>query len=416
MGRVICVFSLVWLALGLIIGVPVVAQEDSVERGRYLARAADCVACHTAEDGMAYAGGRPFHTPFGTLYSTNITPDKDTGIGNYSLPQFDAAVRRGKSPHGNLYPAMPYTSYYHISDRDIAALYQYFMQLPPLESRPPKNKLMFPANIRWGLSFWNWLYFDPQRPLPAAEEKDPEWRRGQYLVHALGHCGECHTPRNFAQAMERQRPLAGNVLEGWDAVDISARELQRQGWTREQLRRFLTSGSSERGTAFGEMASVVQHSLRHLNDEDMNAMLSYLLDGADPAAVPSPHNPAAAEEYPSGRGDYIAYCAGCHGREGRGLTLAFAPPMNVNAGLRGRSPYNLIAVILRGLPEQRISRSEARAGMPGFSEELSDQRVAELVNFMRGAWGGDQEAVGADQVSEIRRGLVKDGYLEPRGH
>ncbi|MFC6980199.1 hypothetical protein [Microbulbifer taiwanensis] len=199
-----------------------VAAQTSYEKGRYLAAAADCVACHTAVNGRPFIGGRPFHTPFGTLYSTNITPDEKTGIGNYTLADFRASMHRGKGVHGNLYPAMPYTSYYLVSEEDIEALYDYFMQLPPVEYTAPRNQLMFPANLRFGLTFWNWIFFD-REPLAQPQGKSPEWQRGNYLVNALGHCGECHTPRNFAQAMRRDRHFAGNLLEGWDAVDIRPR-------------------------------------------------------------------------------------------------------------------------------------------------------------------------------------------------
>ncbi|WP_250464646.1 cytochrome c [Microbulbifer litoralis] len=389
----------------------VALAQPLADKGRYLAAAADCVACHTAENGRPFAGGRPFQTPFGTLYSTNITPDKKTGIGNFSLGDFRATMHRGKGPHGNLYPAMPYTSYYLVRDDDIEALYRYFMQLPPVENRPPANRLVFPANLRFGLGFWNWLYFDPDRPLPDGKGRSAQWRRGNYLVNALGHCGECHTPRNFAQAMQFDRRFAGNVLEGWDAVDIRPQSLRRQGWDREQLRQLLTSGSSERGTLFGEMFRVMQHSLRHLSDEDIDAVITFLLDESE--ALPGKRGDVrqATDRYGGGRADYVAYCAGCHGRAGAGITLAFAPGMDDNAAIRALNPHNAIAVILRGLPAQRLDRTRARAGMPSFHRELDDARIAELVNFMRGAWGSGGAGVTAEDVARIRHRLDKEGYL-----
>lgn len=397
------------LLMSLLIATISTAQPPA-EKGRYLAAASDCVACHTATNGRPFIGGRAFHTPFGTLYSTNITPDKKTGIGNYTLEDFSASMRRGKGSHGNLYPAMPYTSYYRVSDGDIEALYSYFMQLPPVEHAPPKNDLMFPANLRFGLSFWNWFYFD-QAPLTQPENKSPEWHRGNYLVNALGHCGECHTPRNFAQAVKVEQHFAGNVLEGWDAVDIRPEALRRQGWDRELLRRLFTTGSTERGTLFGEMYRVMQHSLRHLNEDDINAMITYLLDESQPLPVDRGDVKDAADRYGQGRADYVAYCAGCHGRAGAGITLSFAPPMDVNTTLRARNPHNIVAVILRGLPAQRLDRTNARAGMPSFHRELDDTRVADLVNFMRRAWGGAEEAVTSEQVAEIRRHLAHEGFL-----
>ncbi|WOX04693.1 cytochrome c [Microbulbifer pacificus] len=397
----------------LAIGGNAAAQAD-VEKGRYLAAAGDCVACHTATNGRPFIGGRPFHTPFGTLYSTNITPDKKTGIGNYTLEDFTAAMRRGEGAHGNLYPAMPYTSYYLIPDEDIASLYTYFMQLPAVEYSAPGNDLFFPANLRFGLKFWNWIFFD-KASLSQPEGKSPEWQRGNYLVNGLGHCGECHTPRNFAFAVKSDEKLAGNILEGWDAVDIRSASLHRQGWDKEQLRLLFTTGASERGTAFGEMFSVVKHSLSHLSESDIDAIITYLLDDSAESSenvAGNVGNPqVAAEQHTQGRADFVAYCAGCHGREGRGVTLSFAPPMDRSAAVRGDSPYNTIAVILRGLPAQRMDRTNARAGMPSFHLELDDTRVAGLVNFMRTAWGGAEEPVTPQEVEKIRRQLREEDYL-----
>ncbi|MCQ3828550.1 c-type cytochrome [Microbulbifer elongatus] len=397
-----------------ILCVDIAAAQTPIDKGRYLATAADCVACHTAVNGRPMTGGRPFHTPFGKLYSTNITPDKKTGIGNYTLEDFTASMRRGMGMHGNLYPAMPYTSYYRISDEDIAALYAYFMQLPAVEYVAPENDLIFPANLRFGLKAWNWVFFDRQ-PLQQEAGKSPDWQRGNYLVNALGHCGECHTPRNFAYALKRDTPLAGNVLEGWDAVDIRPQALRRQGWDRASLRTLFRTGVSEQGAAFGEMFSVVKHSLRHLSDSDLDAMITYLLDDDETAnetlaqTIGDPQG--AAEQYPQGRADYVAYCAGCHGREGTGITLAFAPPMHRNAGVRGENPYNTIAVVLRGLPVQRMSRTNARAGMPSFAKELNNARIAGVVNFMRTAWGASGTAVTEDQIANIREDLREHGFL-----
>ncbi|MFD1215617.1 MULTISPECIES: cytochrome c [Microbulbifer] len=398
------------LLLTLLVGHGAIAQS-AVEKGRYLAAAGDCVACHTATNGRPLIGGRPFHTPFGTLYSTNITPDKKTGIGNYTLKDFTAAMRRGKGVHGNLYPAMPYTSYYLITDEDIAALYAYFMQLPPVEYVAPKNDLYFPANLRFGLNLWNWMFFDAS-PLAQGENKSPEWQRGNYLVNALGHCGECHTPRNFAFAMKKDETFSGNVLEGWDAVDIRPAALRRQGWDREHLQQLFTTGASEHGTAFGEMYSVVKHSLRHLSEDDINAIITYLLDDSQAVSVDRGDPQVAAERYTQGRADFVAYCAACHGREGSGITLPFAPPLDRNAAIRSGNAHNTIAVILRGLPAQRMSRTNARAGMPGFHRELNDERVAGLVNFMRTAWGGAEQEVSLEDVAEIRHQLQEHGYLD----
>lgn len=404
------------LALFFAAALPALAQTE-FDRGRYLAAAGDCVACHTARNGRPYAGGRPFRTPFGTLYSTNITPDEKTGIGRYSLEQFTAAMRRGKGLHGNLYPAMPYTSYHMVSDEDIAALYHYFMNLPAVEYKPPLNSMLFPANMRFGLSLWNWLYLDDKPPVQPGN-KSAQWQRGSYLVNALGHCGECHTPRNYAYAMKgpqnlrNDEYLAGNVLEGWEAVDIRPQSLRRQGWDRAQLLQLFTEGASQRGTPFGEMYRVVEHSLSQLSGDDIQAIITYLLDDTEPLPEEPADIAGATERFPQGRSDFIAYCAGCHGRGGRGITLAFAPPMDTNAGIRVDNPHNLVAVILRGLPAQRRDRTRARAGMPSFQRELDDERVAALANFMRTAWGGIRGEITAAEVAKIRKSLREEGYLD----
>src|SRR5579871_6223383 len=260
-------------------GVPAqLAQASLIERGAYLARAADCVVCHTAKGGKPFAGGLAFKLPFGTLYSTNITSDKETGIGNYSDQDFLNAVHRGVRRDGaRLYPAMPYTSYTYISDADALAIKAYLFSLPPVRATPPANTLSFPFNQRWAMMFWSAL-FNPDTRFAPDTSKSPEWNRGAYLAEALAHCGECHTPRNLAFALDNRRQFGGAVTAGWRAFNISSdRSTGIGGWRDEDLVSYLSVGhATGHGSASGPMGEAVDHSFSRLASEDIRAIVAYL--------------------------------------------------------------------------------------------------------------------------------------------
>jgi mono/diheme cytochrome c family protein len=259
-------------------GVPAdLANADAVKRGEYLTRAADCMACHTAPDGAGYAGGLAFLTPFGTLYSTNITSDKETGIGNYTDQDFLNAVQRGVRPDGTrLYPAMPFPSYTYITDSDALAIKAYLFSLPAVHTAAVENTLAFPFNQRWLMSFWS-AFFNENRRFQPNTAQSPEWNRGAYIAEALAHCGECHTPRNLAFALDNRNKFAGAVTAGWYAFNITSDKGSGIGaWTDDQARAYLAAGhATGRGTAAGPMGEAVD-SFSRMTSADIRALVTYL--------------------------------------------------------------------------------------------------------------------------------------------
>ena len=274
-------------------GVPVALKgADIVARGEYLTRAADCVVCHTAKDGVPFAGGRAFVLPFGTLYSTNITPDVETGIGSYTDANFLNAVHKGIGRNDTkLYPAMPYASYTYMSDADALAIKAYLFTLPPLHAPAPANTLSFPFNQRGLMSLWS-AFFNPDRRFEPNVERGPEWNRGAYLAEALAHCGECHTPRNLAFALNNRQKFAGAVQAGWRAYNITADHASGVGaWSDEDLASYLSIGHADgRGTASGPMGEEVDESSSHLKPSDIAALVAYLrtVPGISSAGQPDP--------------------------------------------------------------------------------------------------------------------------------
>ncbi|NQD91362.1 cytochrome c, partial [Pseudomonas sp. CrR25] len=263
---------ILWIAA--VLGLPLAvqcAEPGQVERGRYLAKAADCVACHSIEGGADYAGGLPLASPFGIIYGTNITPDKTHGIGHYSADDLFVALTEGRKPDGSrLYPAMPYTSYHLIKREDSDAIYAYLMSLQPIAKPSPQTSLSFPFNLRFGLAFWNLLYKDRVQ-LQSAEGKSAAWQQGQYLVEVLGHCGECHTPRSISGALMQEQRLQGGELLGYQAPSLLADDLAARGWNPEDLATFLKHGISAQGSMFNEMYPVFHHSTQALPFSDHQA-------------------------------------------------------------------------------------------------------------------------------------------------
>lgn len=391
------------LAVGAVLSLGVQAADQAqVKRGEYLARAADCMACHTAEGGAPFAGGLPIHSPFGTIYGTNITSDKQYGIGDYSSDEFFAALTEGKRKDGaNLYPAMPYTSYHLIKREDADAIHAYLMTVPPINRPAPETSLSFPFNVRMGLAGWNMLYGKSVQLQPA-EGKSEAWQRGQYMVEVLGHCGECHTPRNSIGALEQDKRLTGGLLGGYLAPSLLAQDLAERGWTQPDLTTFLKHGISAQGSMFNEMFPVVHHSTQHLEDADLAAMATYLLGDQPPAAKVVQAVPVGklGESALRGRQQYLNVCAGCHGVEGEGKPH-IAVAMQGNTVLRQADSRNLAKVILEGIREQQFTGFERMQPMPGFADKLDDQQVADLVNYLREAWGGLPGDLSTQQLAHL---------------
>ncbi|MGF1851064.1 c-type cytochrome [Vibrio satsumensis] len=397
-------------------------KASSVERGEYLAYAGDCVACHSAEGGEPFAGGLPFVTPFGTVYSTNITPHTTEGIGTYDFDDFRAALVAGKGKNGYLYPAMPYTSYQYLTDQDMVDLWEYMQSITAVPRRNDDNSMMFPSNIRLGLLGWNIVFMDtdpidyevPEELKGEIDDVD-KWQQGKYWVAGLGHCSECHTPRNIAQALIPERIFQGNLIDGWNAPDITANELYIDGWDEAILTDFLHTGHSDKGTAFAGMADVVKNSLSLMTREDVESMSYYLLSGDVNNTIASdavPLQPKGFDEAAYKREIYATYrqtCGACHGDDGKGRD-PIAPTLLNNGIIMHSDPFNTIAVTVRGLQPTYLDKDRNFMPMASFEDVLSDQRLAELITFVRLHLGDRQEPVTAEHVREVRETLEAAGY------
>jgi mono/diheme cytochrome c family protein len=393
-------------------GVPAeLKTAGALERGEYLTRAADCEACHTSPSGAPFAGGRAFVLPFGTLYATNITPDRETGIGTYSDPDFLNAVHKGIGRGGTrLYPAMPYASYTYMTDADALAIKAYLFSLKPVHAPAPKNTLVFPFNQRGLMGIWS-LLFNPDKRLQPRVERNPEWNRGAYLVEALAHCGECHTPRNLFQALDNRRKFAGTVQAGWRAYNITTdRNAGLGAWSDADVAHYLSSGHAEgHGTATGPMGEAVDASLRHLTPSDITAMVLYLRsvpaiessDLPEPKTNIAPSSPAAgvaANSDPLGKAVYEGNCASCHGWSGVSPVMSFATLTGARA-VNDPTAINVAQVVLSGA--HRHAAGDA-ANMPAFGAAYSDYEIASVANYVTGRFGTQPSNLTAERVAKLR--------------
>jgi mono/diheme cytochrome c family protein len=392
-------------------GVPAtLAQASLVEHGAYLARAADCMACHTTQGGKPYAGGLGFRLPFGTLYSTNITPDKETGIGNYSDQDFLNAVHRGIREDGaRLYPAMPFASYTYMTDADALAIKAYLFSLPPVHAPDPENTLTFPFNQRWAMSFWSVL-FNPDTRFEPDTSKSPEWNRGAYLAEALAHCGECHTPRNLAFALDNRQKFAGAVTAGWRAFNISSDKTTGVGnWSDQDLVSYLSIGHADgHGTASGPMGEAVDHSLSQLTGEDIRAVVAYLRTvpataSPDLPATLAPPAPASHKQGgtpdPRGKMVFEGACVSCHGWTGESSISPFATLTGAWA-VNDPSATNVVQIVISGT--KRETPADA-VSMPGFGNAYSDTEIAAVANYVTARFGSKASHLAAQDVAELRK-------------
>jgi mono/diheme cytochrome c family protein len=393
-------------------GVPAeLKSAEALERGEYLARAADCMVCHTAQGGTPFAGGRAFVLPFGTLYSTNITPDRETGIGGYTDADFLNAVHKGLGRNDTkLYPAMPYASYTYMSNADALAIKAYLFSLKPLHAPAPQNTLAFPFNQRGLMGIWSMLFNPDVRFEPNANQGD-EWNRGAYLAEAMGHCGECHTPRNLAFALNNRKKFAGAVQAGWRAYNITSDHSSGVGaWSDAELTSYLATGHAEgRGTASGPMGEAVDESLSSLKPSDIAALVTYLrtVPGIATSDLPEPRsNPASAlysEGTPNpgdhhGRMVYEGACAGCHGWTGVSPVLSSATLIGTR-GVNDVTGTNVAQVIIRG--GQRHSPATS-TDMPAFGSTYSDEEIASVANFVTARFGSRGSSLGAGDIAKLR--------------
>lgn len=394
-------------ALAVLVSVaatPALAQ-DVIANGRYQAVLGDCAGCHTIPGGQPLAGGTILETPFGKVAAPNITPDRETGLGNWTEADFRRAMREGVSPGGKrLYPAMPYPAYARMPDADIAALWAYLKTVAPVHHAVEPNLLPFPYNIRTLMAGWNWLYRSPAGFTPTAG-KNAEWNRGAYLVTGPGHCGACHTPKTLLGA-DHAAALTGASLQGWFAPEITeAKPHGIGGWSVSDIVAYLKSGWNAHAAATGPMAEVVENSTSQMNDADLKAIAVYLKDqpasdGPRPAARLASGDPTMR----AGGKLYQDNCVGCHGWEGKGEALIF-PPLAGNAILLQSSAESLTRVVLEGAQSAGTKTAPTAPAMPSFAWKLDDAQIAALLTYVRNSWGNAAVPVSAASVAKIRANL-----------
>ncbi|OOG38507.1 cytochrome c [Polaromonas sp. A23] len=387
---------------------PAAAAETSpaqIQRGAYLARAGNCMSCHTARGGTPYAGGRGIDTPFGTVFSGNLTPDKNTGIGSWTASEFWRAMHNGRSRDGRLlYPAFPYTNYTEVTREDSDALYAYLQSLPPAAQANTAHTLRWPFSTQAALAVWRALYFSPGQFTPDTR-RATEWNRGAYLVRGLGHCSACHSARNALGASSTPLDLAGGLIpmQNWYAPSLtSVAEAGVADWAPEHIAALLKTGVSPRGSVLGPMAEVVLHSTQHMSDADLSAMAIFLksLPPTPTALVKSTATGNTAVAQAGGK-LYEQHCVQCHGDQGRGIPGAY-PPLAGNRAVTMDSTANLVQVVLNGGYAPATAGNPRPFGMPPLVLVLDDTELAALLTYLRGAWGNQASAVTAAEVNRMR--------------
>ena len=381
---------------------------DVVDRGRYLAVLGDCAGCHTVPGGAPFAGGLALQTPFGTLVAPNITPDRETGIGNMTNDEFLAVLHEGRGHNGKrLYPAMPYPAYTKMTGDDVLAMRAYFATIAPVSNRVVSNQLPFPLNIRFAMVFWNGLNFTPGRYQPNPQ-KSAAWNRGAYIVEGPAHCGTCHTPKTLLGGDKNSAALTGATLQGWFAPDIT--NDQRKGiggWSTDDLFQYLKTGTNKWTLASGPMAEAVSHSTSRMNDEDILAIATYLKDSGEggPSARPEPID-AGNSTMRAGAAIYKDSCAACHKDSGEGETNLF-PRLVGSALVQSDDPTTLVRVVLHGTRAVSTSGAPTAPAMPAFDWRLEDAQVAAVLTYIRNNWANAAGPVAASAVASQRASLAR---------
>lgn len=378
------------------------SKTELIQKGEYLAQIGGCYSCHTVSQQNSLAGGLPLRTPFGIIYSTNITPDIATGIGDWSFEDFWQALHYGKGHRGKLlYPVFPFTSYTKVTRDDAVALYTYLQYVPAVKQENRESTFGFPYNIRTTLNVWRMLYFTAQEFQPDASQSK-EWNRGAYLVQGLGHCNECHTSRNFMGAMDQKQLFSGGVMpvQEWYAPNLSMQSGgELAGWTQADLINLLKTGFSSKGSALGPMAEVVHNSTQYMTDADLAAIATYL------ASIPAPRVPkitaAPATNLKQGQTIYVDHCEGCHGQQGEGVTGIY-PALAGNSTVTDRFGSNAVRSVLLGGFVVSTHHNPEPYSMPSFANDFDNEQVAAVVNYIRKSWGNNATAVTAETVKNIR--------------
>jgi mono/diheme cytochrome c family protein len=375
---------------------------ETIARGKALVVAGDCASCHTADPAKPFAGGKRIDTPFGGIYAPNLTPDRETGIRSWRDEDFLRALRQGIAPDGSrYYPAFPYPYFTKLIRDDILAIRAYLATLEPVRNSVPPPELRFPFNFRVGMRLWNWLYFEPGIIIPD-QSKGTEWNRGRYLVEGLGHCGACHTPKNFLGADKADQAFGGNRVDGMFAprLDGAARS-GLKSWSVEDIAEYLQSGRNTKSHAWQLMSEVVLNSTSKMSDGDIRAIAVYLKSLPAGAAEPVVSAPPPAQ-MAEGQKVYRGACIACHEADGSSAPRIY-PPLPGNANLQSADPASTIRVILDGAESITTPRAPNKGSMPAYATKLSDQQIADVTTYIRNAWGNAAPAVTAADVAKARK-------------
>jgi mono/diheme cytochrome c family protein len=384
------------------------ADNALVTKGEYLARAGDCIACHTNPGGALFAGGRPMATPFGTIYTSNITPDPTTGIGSWTADDFYATMHTGRFPgSGLIYPAMPFGSYTKVTRKDCDAIFAFLRSVPAVRQPNRPHDLRFPFNNRQLILGWRTLFFQEGEYQPNPN-KSAEWNRGAYLVEGLGHCAMCHTPINALGGSSESQAFEGGLIpmQNWYAPSLTSNKEAGLGeWSIEEIVDLLRNGVSRRGAVYGPMAEVTFNSLQYLNDADVRAVAVYLKSlgqgsplAAEVSGIPAPESSLLMS---FGQTVYATHCASCHATDGRGMPPDY-PPLASNPSIQMQSAVNPIRMVLNGGFPPGTAGNPMPYGMPPFAQTLSDDEVAAVVTYIRAAWGNRGSPVSSRQANELR--------------
>ena len=378
------------------------SSPDTIARGKALAEAADCASCHTADPARPFAGGKRIDTPFGGIYSPNLTPDRETGLGAWSDEDFRRALRDGVAPSGSrYYPAFPYPYFTKLTRGDILAIRAYLATLAPVHSVTPPPELRWPLNYRIVMRAWNYLFFRPGL-LEPNQSKSQQWNRGAYLVEGAAHCGACHTPKNMFGANRPGQAYGGGLVQGWFAPRLDgATRSGLKSWSADDLVEYLQSGRNGRSHADGPMAEVVVNSTSKMTDSDVQAIAAYLKDL--PAGAPEPVvTPPPPAQMADGEKLYRGACIACHEVDGSGSPRIY-PPLPGNANLQSAIAASTLRIILDGAQTLTTPRAPNSGSMPAYAEKLSDQEIADVTTYIRNAWGNSASAVTAAQVAKARK-------------
>lgn len=380
-------------------------RKDSIKRGEYVALTSDCVACHQTKDRKEdLSGGFAVETPFGTLYSSNITPDKETGIGNWTEQQFADAVLNGKGPNGPLYPAMPYTSYVKMTDQDIHDLWNYLQTVTPVKNKVVENQLAFPFNIRYLMLGWKRLFFDASQ-LQNDTGKSAQWNRGRYLVEGAAHCSMCHTPRNPFGAEIKSKNYTGANLQNWFAPSLRNSKVHGLGnWSEKDIVSYLKTGSNRLTVASGPMAEAINASFQYFHDDDLVAMANYVKSLPDHGVAKPKSIDAANPQMINGKKVFIDNCIACHVINSEGIS-SMIPAFKDNGTIQGQSSESMTHILLNGSQGAITRFNPTGAAMPAFAWKLTDTQIADVLTYIRNEWGNAAQAVSPKEVKEMRKTL-----------